>query len=310
MANDGSTAFRSALSASSGAIRRLTRSKSKQKAGLAECPPASALGYPVNGGGGNGYGGGAADTRKSGARPTRSRSWSIFRWSGKRASSNSAVSLSISSAAGLRDSETNQGEEAAKDRRHTFSFPKRQHHQQHPLQPEPEPVAPPTAQSIRQLMDPEQSVPVSPVSMRRHHSVPRQHRRQEQRPTLRHLAQDVIVLATNGILATPPASMFRAPGGHSPASLSPSGSPYSDRPGAAGFRVSPKTSPRQAKRGFYGSPSLSSPKIRRGSPKHSPNIRRGSPKHSPKTVKAGLCLTLSTQGEKLLCGLSVKKNRS
>ncbi|KAK3797685.1 hypothetical protein RRG08_054703 [Elysia crispata] len=278
MANDGGTAFRSALSAGSGAIRRLTRSKSKQRPGSAESSSLTPSGYPVNGGGGNGCGGcgGGGDSVKAVVRPTRSRSGSIFRRSAKRASSKSAVSLGSCSAPGLREDEKCQdhgkGEEPVKDWRHTVSLPKQQ------------PLAPATAQSIRQLMDPEQSVSISPPSMRRHHSVPRHH--QQQRPTLRHLAQDVIVLATNGILATPPASMFRTPDGHSPSSLSPSGSPYSDRHCALGFRVSPKTSPRLVKRGFYGSPTLSSPKI-----------RRGSPKNSPKTVKAGLCMTLSAQGE-------------
>ncbi|GFR82891.1 hypothetical protein ElyMa_005962800 [Elysia marginata] len=317
MANDGSTGLRSALSAGSDAIRRLTRSKSRHRPGSVKSsstPPSKHRAKNKSISSGNVCGSGDISQDGGGsARAARNRSSSLFRCSGKRGSSKSAGSFSGYSAAaaitpGAREANKCQDfgkgdAPMARDRRHTVSVSKQQQEQQQlqiqqqQLQQQ-QPVVIPTTESIRQLMDPDQVSP--PPNIRRHHSVPRRvQQHQQQRPTLRHLAQDVVMLATNGILATPPASMFRTAAGdsQSPSSMSPAGSPYSDRHLAMGFRVSPKTSPKSSKRGFYGSPSLSSPKIRRGSPKHSPKMRRGSPKCSPKTVKAGLSLTLSVPGE-------------
>ena len=273
MANDGPTALRSALSAGGSAIRRLTRSKSKPRGATSEPAADEACSFPVNGG----AGGAGSSVKTPIGRSRSASSRSIFRRSGKRGSSKSAVSFGSCSVGGLpRDGEkcaqVARGEDTTRERRHTVSVTKQQQ----------KALPASNTHSIRQLMDSEHAVSISPVSMRRHHSVPRRQNHQ-QRPTLRHLAQDVIVLATNGILATPPASMFR----QSPASLSPSGSPYSDRRAVLGTRVSPKTSPRLAKRGFYGSPSLNSPKT-----------RRGSAKNSPKTLRAGLSMTPPAQGEK------------
>ncbi|GFN90729.1 hypothetical protein PoB_001723500 [Plakobranchus ocellatus] len=257
MANDGTTDSRSALSAGSGAILKLTRSKSGPR-------PCAVDSYQSNGGGGGG-GGRANETVKIGVR-SRSSS-SIFRRfrktdSCKRATGDIAVEVDVK-AHGSREQVTKTIQNVSSKQQIIAS----------------------TTQPIGQMTVSDETVSESPTILRQHHSGPQQ-QQQQHSSTLRHLAQDVIVLATNGILVTTPAAIFPSTDCHSLSSISPSGSPYSDRHCVLGFRISPKTSPRPIKRGFYGSPTLNSPKL-----------RRESAKNSPKTVKAGLSKTLSSQGK-------------
>lgn len=88
--------------------------------------------------------------------------------------------------------------------------------------------------------------------------------------TLRQLAEDVMVVATNGIVSTPPPA-FRSR--NNTASQSPSASPCTERRAVVGFRISPSGSPVIPAR---GSPSVNSPRLRGWSPKNSPRLAKAS----------------------------------
>lgn len=87
------------------------------------------------------------------------------------------------------------------------------------------------------------------------------------RCTLRQLAEDVMVVATNGIVSTPPAAFKSS---RIATSLSPSDSPHIERPI---LKISPKGSPGVTAR---GSPSLNSLRLRGQSPRNSPRLLKAS----------------------------------